>query len=212
MRREFGCLAHARRNFWEAAVVAKEPVARDALFRLRRIFELDAKWKDLPPSKRKVMRDQFLAPELDAFFAFVHAEWEKAKGERGLLRSALGYARRHEAALERFLEDGRLEMDNNASERAPRRSAVGRNNRLFVGSDGRAVSTANFLSMIASAKLHDLDPEEDLRDLFRVLPHSPQDRYLELAPEYWPITKARLDPVELEHEIGWLEIPPPTAS
>lgn len=209
VRREVGCLAHARRYFFEAAAVAKEPVAREALFRLRRLFEMDAKWKDLPPSKRKLMRDELLAPELDAFFVFVHAEWEKVKGQRGLLRSALGYARNHESALKRFLEDGRLKMDNNASERALRRIAIGRKNWLFVGSDIHAVSTANLMSMIASAKLHDLDPEEYLRDIFRVLPHWPEDRYLELAPKYWCATRERLDPVELEQEIGWLEIPPP---
>ena len=210
-RREVGCLAHARRYFWEAAAVAKEPVAREALYRLRRIFEMDARWKAEPPSKRKTLRDTFLAPELEAFFDFVRAEWEKVKGQRGLLRSALGYAKNHEAALKRFLEDGRLKLDNNASERALRRIAVGRKNWLFVGSDDHAVATANLLSMIASAKLHDLDPEEYLRDLFRVLPHWPEDRYLELAPKYWRATRARLDPVELDLEIGWLTIPAPPA-
>ncbi len=211
-RRELGCLAHCRRYFFEAAAVAKEPVAREALFRLRRIFEMDAKWKGEPPSKRKILREQFLAPELESFFALVHAEWEKVKGQRGLLRSALGYARNHEHALKRFLEDGRLKLDNNASERALRKIAVGRKNWLFVGSDDHAQSTANLLSMIASAKLHDLDPEEYLRDIFRVLPHWPEDRYLELAPKYWAATRAQLDPVELEQEIGWLRIPPSPTS
>jgi transposase len=209
VRREVGCLAHARRHFWEAAAVAKEPVAREGLFRLRRIFDMDATWKGEPPSKRKVLREQFLAPELEAFFAFVRAEWENVKGQRGLLRSALGYARNHEVALKRFLEDGRLKLDNNSSERALRKIAVGRKNWLFVGSDDHAQSTANLLSMIASAKLHDLDAEEYLRDVFRVLPHWPKDRYLELAPKYWAATRARLDPAELEREIGWLTIPPP---
>ena len=207
-RKEVGCLAHARRYFWEAAAVAKEPVAREGLFRLRRIFEMDAQWRREPPSRRKVLRTQFLAPELDAFFGFVHAEWEKVKHQRGLLRSALGYARNHEAALKRFLEDGRLKPDNNASERALRKVAVGRKNWLFVGSDDHAVSTANLLSVIASARLHDLDPEDYLRDLFRVLPLWPRDRYLELAPKNWPATRARLDAAELEAEVGWLTIPP----
>ena len=209
VRKEVGCLAHARRYFWEAAAVAKEPVAREALYRLRRIFELDAGWKREPPSKRKTLRERFLAPELEAFFDFVRAEWEKVKDQRGLLRSALGYAKNHEAALKRFLEDGRLKLDNNHSERALRKVAVGRKNWLFVGSDDYAQSTANLLSMIASAKLHDLDPEEYLRDIFRVLPLWPNDRYLELAPKYWAATKARLDAAELEQEIGWLKVPPP---
>lgn len=207
-RKEVGCLAHARRYFWEAAAVAKEPVAREGLFRLRRIFEMDAQWRREPPSRRKVLRTQFLAPELDAFFGFVHAEWEKVKHQRGLLRSALGYARNHEAALKRFLEDGRLKPDNNASERALRKVAVGRKNWLFVGSDDHAVSTANLLSVIASARLHDLDPEDYLRDLFRVLPLWPSHRYLELAPKNWAATRARLDAAEIEAEVGWLTIPP----
>ena len=209
VRREVGCWSHARRYFFEAAAVAKEVVAREALFRIRRFFEMDARWKDEPPSKRKLMREQFLVPELRAFFDFVRVEHAKVQHQRGLLRSALGYAKNQEQALLRFLEDGRLKMDNNASERALRRVAIGRKNWLFVGSDDHAVSTANLLSMIATAKLHDLDPEEYLRDVFRVLPHWPEDRYIELAPKYWLATRAKLDPVQLEAEVGWLTIPPP---
>ena len=212
VRRELGCWSHCRRYFFDAAAVAKESVAREALMRIRRFFEMDAKWKDEPPSKRKLLRDQFMRPELVLFFEFVRREYAKVHGQRGLLRSALGYAKNHEEAFMRFLDDGRLKMDNNASERALRRVAVGRKNWLFVGSDDHAVSTANLLSMIASAKLHDLDPEEYLRDIFRVLPHWPSDRYLELAPKYWPTTRARLDPQELDAEIGPLTVPPITVA
>jgi len=209
VRRECGCWAHTRRYFFEAAAVAKEPVAREALMRIRRLFEIDARWdKDTPPSRRKLLREQFLAPEIDLFFVFVREELAKVEHQRGLLRKALVYARNQELALKRFLEDGRLKMDNNASERALRRIAIGRKNWLFVGSDDHAVSTANLLSMIASAKLHDLDPEEYLRDIFRVLPHWPSERYLELAPKYWLATRAQLDPEELEREYGALAIPP----
>ena len=158
VRKELGCWSHCRRYFFEAAAVAKESVAREALLRIRRLFEMDAKWKALPPQKRKLMRDQFLRPELVLFFAFAKAELGKVQNQRGLLRSALVYATNQEEALSRFLEDGRLKMDNNASERALRRIAIGRKNWLFVGSDDHAVSTANLLSMIATAKLHDLDP------------------------------------------------------
>lgn len=212
VRRELGCWSHCRRYFFEAAAVAKESVAREALLRIRRLFEMDAKWKALPPQKRKLMRDQFLRPELVLFFAFAKAELGKVQNQRGLLRSALVYATNQEEALSRFLEDGRLKMDNNASERALRRIAIGRKNWLFVGSDDHAVSTANLLSMIATAKLHDLDPEDYLRDIFRVLPHWPEDRYLELAPKYWPAARAQLDPVELDLERGPLAIPEPRAS
>jgi transposase len=208
-RVEVGCWAHARRYFFEAAAVAKEPVAREALYRIRRLFEIDARfWKDTPPSKRRTLRDQFLKPEIDLFFGFARDEVEKVRGQRGLLRSALVYVTNQETALRRFLDDGRLKMDNNASERALRRVAIGRKNWLFVGSDDHAQTTANLLSIVASAKLHDLDPEEYLRDIFRVLPHWPRDRFLELAPKRWPDTRAKLVPAELEAELGPLTVPP----
>lgn len=71
------------------------------------------------------------------------------------------------------------------------------------------VSAGNLFSLIASARLHRLDPEEYLRDIFRVLGQWPKDRYLELAPKYWAATRARLVPVELAQEVGLLTIPPP---
>jgi hypothetical protein len=80
---------------------------------------------------------------------------------------------------------------------------------LFVGSDDHGLATGHLFSLIASARLHRLDPELYLRHLIRVLVHWPKDRYLELAPKYWSTTKARLDPAELEQEIGNLTIPPP---
>ena len=83
--------------------------------------------------------------------------------------------------------------------------AVGRKAWLFVGSDAQA--TANLFSLIASCKLHGLDPEAYLRDLFRVLPHWPRDRYLELAPRYWRETRARLDVRELDLPLGTLAVP-----
>jgi len=111
----------------------------------------------------------------------------------------------------RFLDDGRLRPDNNASERELRQIAVGRKAWLFVGSDDHAASAGNLLSLIASARLHRLDPEEYLRDVFRVLPHWPKDRYLELAPKYWPATRARLDARQFAAEFGPLTIPEPIA-
>jgi hypothetical protein len=110
----------------------------------------------------------------------------------------------------RFLDDGRLRMDNNESERELRRIATGRKAWLFVGSDDHAQAAGNLLSLIASARLHGLDPEAYLRDLFRVLPHWPRGRFLELAPRYWLATRARLDPAQLEMELGPLTIPPPS--
>jgi transposase len=76
-----------------------------------------------------------------------------------------------------------------------------------VGSDDHAQAAGNLMSLIASARLHRLDPEAYLRDLIRVVLHWPRDRYLELAPRYWLATRARLDASQLERELGPLDLP-----
>lgn len=204
---EVGCWSHARRKFWEATV-AKSVVAREGLARIARLFALERKWKRRPTADIKLLRAELARPHLDAFFAWADVEHQKVIGERGLLRTALGYVVRQKAPLLRYLDDGRLVMDNNRSERELRRVAVGRKAWLFVGSDDHAQAAGNIFSLVASAKLHGLDPEAYLRDLFRVLGHWPRDRYLELSPRYWVATRARLDERELALELGPLTIPP----
>ena len=207
-RREVGCWAHARRKFWEAAI-AKNKIAREALYRIHRLFELEQAWSGVPPAERTKLRRAHAAPLVDDFFEWAEVEYRRVQGERGLLRSAFGYVVRQRDALRRFLEDGRLKVDNNGSERALRPIAVGRKAWLFVGSDDHAQAAANLFSLIASCRLHRLDPEAYLKDLIRVLAHWPRDRYLELAPRYWARTRARLDDVELATAVGDLTIPPP---
>jgi transposase len=206
---EVACYAHLRRKFWEAAL-AKSPVAREGLARIGRIFDLDATWRTKPPGEIKRLRAAHLRPHADAFFAWAAAQYDAVRHQRGLLRSALGYAVRQKDALLRVFEDGRLVLDNNRSERALRGTiATGRKAWLFVGSDDHGHSAAHLFSLVASCRLFALDPQAYFRDLFRVLPHWPSDRYLELAPKYWAATRARLDPRELANEIGPLTVPPP---
>jgi hypothetical protein len=141
-----------------------------------------------------------------AFFAWVEQE-RGSVVERGLVASALGYAQRQREALERVLEDGRLKMDNNGSERALRRIAVGRKAWLFIGSDDHGEAAANVYSLLASCQLHGLDPELYLKEVLRVMPYWPRERYLELAPKYWAATRAVLKGEELERELGPLTVP-----
>jgi hypothetical protein len=206
--KEVGCWAHGRRKFWEAAITLKDETAREAIYRIHRFYEWEKQWKDKSLDEVTCLRQTILRKEVDAFFTWARVQQEPLLGQRGLLPMAFGYVIRNEIALKRFLEDGRLRIDNNHSERAIRPIAVGRNAWLFVGSDDHATSTGHIFSMIASARLHGLDSETYLRDMLRVLPHWPKDRYLELAPKYWAKTRATLDPVELAMEIGPLTIPP----
>jgi transposase len=210
-RHEVGCWSHARRKFWEAAI-AKDPIAREGLARIGRIFELDRSWRKKPPDEIKSLRELHMRAHTDAFFSWVASEYVRVRDQRGLLRTALGYAHRQQGPLTRFYDDGRLKLDNNASERELRRIAVGRKNWLFVGSDDHAQAAGNLLTLIASARLHGLDPEAYLRDVLRVLPYWPRGRFLELCPRDWLATRSRLDAAELERELGPITVPEPTTS
>ena len=205
--KEVGCWSHGRRKFWEAAV-CKHRLGVEGLARVNAIFAADKPLWKLSPAKRHALRQQYVRPLVDSFF-----EWAKATlavtTERGLVATALGYAVRQEAPLRRFLEDGRLRLENNASERALRHVAIGRKNWLFCGSDDHASAAANLFSLVASCKLHALDPEAYLADVIRVMPYWPRDRYLDLAPKYWARTRARLDPTELARPLGHVSVPGP---
>jgi hypothetical protein len=205
-RVEVGCWYHCRSRFWEAAV-SKSAIGREGLVRIGRIFELDASWHGKPPSEIKRLRQQHLRAHVDSFFEWVQQQLTLFKDQRGLARTALQYASNQQDVLRRFFDDGRLVLTNNGAERALKTVALGRKAWLFCGSDDHAKSTAALYSLVASARLHRLDPEEYLRCLIRLVPLWPQHRMLELAPLFWKRTAARLDPDQLSKELGPIAIP-----
>jgi hypothetical protein len=205
---EVGCWSHARRKFWEAAVTTKDEAAREALLRIRALFKLEEGWTDLAPKQRHERRQRASRAIIDDFFAWATGVYARVRDVRGPVATAFGYATRHRDALCRFLDDGRLRLENNASERALRHIAVGRKAWLFFGSGDHAQAAANLFSLIASCKLHGVDAESYLAEIIRIVPYWPRDRYLELAPKYWAATRARLDATELERPIGRVTVPP----
>ena len=204
---EVGCFSHARRKYWEAAV-CRHPLGLEGVRRIDAIFDADRELAKLAPGQRKERRDETVRPLVDTFFAWARAEYEKLPN-RGLVATALGYSVRQEQPLRRFLDDGRLRMENNSAERELRAVAVGRRAWMFYGSDDHAGAAGNILSLVASCKLHDLDPELYLSEVIRIVPYWPRARYLELAPKYWLATRARLSPKELELPLGHITVPAP---
>ena len=174
--------------------------------RIRAMYEVDGAFKKFPPEKRRQLRDEHLRPLIDQFFEWVNQARFEAPG-RSLASKALNYAHNQESELRRVLDDPRLPLDNTRSERALRKVVVGRKNWMFYGSDVHAESAAALFTIIASCRLHRIDPEQYLDEVFRVLPYWPQDRYLELAPKYWLSTRAKLVPAELEAPISAITVP-----
>jgi transposase len=200
-----GCWAHCRRGFFEAAI-CKYPVGIQGLMRIRALYAADEAFRSLPPAKRKVMRGEHLRPLLADFFEWVKQARTVAEG-RNLATKALGYAFNQEKELLRVLDDGRLPLDNTRSERSLRKIVVGRKNWMFYGSDTHAESAAAIFSIIASCRLHAIDPEQYLDEVLRVLPYWPKGRHLELAPKSWKATRAKLRSDELDAPLCSFTIP-----
>ena len=201
-----GCFAHLRRYFFEAAI-CRYPAGVQGLMRIRAIYAADQAVSRAPQEARKVLREQHVRPLATSFFEWARSARANTQG-RNLASKALGYAVNQEAELMRVLAAVNLPLDNTRSERALRKIVVGRKAWMFYGSDTHAEAAAAIFSVIASCRLHRLDPFTYLEEILRVLPYWPRNRYLELAPKHWPTTRARLRPEELAAALSAFEIPP----
>lgn len=188
---EVACWAHARR-YWFKALDTDPERARKALALIGGLFQVERACATAPPEERLEARRAGSKAIVDRFFAFCDEEAGRVLDETPTAK-AIGYARNQRVALQRFLDDGRLPIHNNGSERALRREAIGRKNWLFVGSDDGGEVNATFVSLLASCQLHDIEPWTYLRDLFCLLPSWPVRRVLELAPLNWKQTAQNED-------------------
>jgi transposase len=200
-----GCFAHLRRYFFEAAI-CRYPVGMQGLMRIRAIYAADDVVRRAPATERRALREQHVRPLMTSFFDWVRSVRDVTPG-RNLATKALGYALNQEAELLRVLDDINLPLDNTRAERALRKIVVGRKAWMFYGSDTHAEAAAAIFSIIASCRLHRLDPFTYLDEILRVLPYWPRERYLELSPKYWAATRARLRPEELEAPLSAFEVP-----
>lgn len=186
---EVNCWAHARRYFFKALSTDPER-AKVALGLIGLLFKIERSLATAPRKKREKIRQKHSAPVVERFFAWCDAEWPKLI-EDTPVHDGVRYARNQKKGLMRFLEDGRLPLDNNVSERELRRQAVGRKNWLFVGSDDGARANSVFTSLLASCRMLGVEPWAYLRDLLSLLPDWPAHKVLQLAPAYWPDTVER---------------------
>ncbi len=201
-----GCFAHCRRYFFEAAI-CRYPIGAEGLARIRAMYAVDDGFQKLPPIQRAQLREQHLRPLMDDFFRWVHDANATVKG-RNLATRALGYAINQERELRRVLEDPRLPPGQHAGRTKPPK-----NRRRSQGMDvlrqlhARGESAAALFTLIASCRLHRVDPERYFDEVLRLLPYWPSDRYLELAPKLWTLTRAKLAPKELEAPLGPITVP-----
>lgn len=185
---EVGCWAHARRYFWDAKA-ADAARALPALGFIQQLYRVEADAKALPADARRALRRERARPVLERF-----RPWLDEQADRVLPKSPIGeavhYARAQWTALTRYVADGALAIDNNASERALRRVAVGRKNWLFCGSDAGGRRAAILYSLVATCKEHRIDPWAYLADVLARIPTHPDRRRAELLPRHWTTAPA----------------------
>jgi transposase len=178
---EVACWAHVRRKFYDLAEAHKSPMAKEAIERIAALYAIESEIRGRPPNERQQVRQARARPLLDSLRQWLETCLTKLS-RKSDTTVAVKYALSLWPALVRYCDDGRLEIDNNAAERALRTVALGRKNYLFAGSDAGGQRAAALYSLIGSANLNGLDPEAYLREVLTCIAEQPISRIEELLP------------------------------
>jgi transposase len=176
------CWAHVRRRFYELAAAGPAPIASEALERIKALYAIEAEIRGLEPETRGAVRQAKSLPLIQALEPWLNAKLATIS-QKTKLAEAIRYALSRWAGLTIFLEDGRIELDNNSVERSIRPLALTRKNSLFAGSDGGAEHWAILASLIETAKLNEVDPQAYIVGVItRIVAGHPQSQIDQLMP------------------------------
>jgi hypothetical protein len=183
---EVACWSHVRRGFFDEHASNGSKIAKEALDRIGALFDIERTIVGHPAEIRRSVRQRAAKPRIDDLATWLDAQL-KLIPPKGDLAVAIRYARTRWLALSRYLDDGRLEISNNAAENLIRPVAIGRRNWLFAGSDAGGERAAAFFTLVRTAKLNGVEPEAYLREVLTRIGSHPINRLHELLP--WNITK-----------------------
>jgi transposase len=183
------CWSHVRRYFYELAQGGMAPIAGEALTRIAALYHIEDDIRGRCAEERRAARQQRSRPLVEAL-----QPWLREKltliSQKTKLAEAIRYALSRWAGLSLFLDDGRVEIDNNVVERAIRPLTLNRKNALFAGSDGGAEHWAVIASLIETCKLLAVEPNGYLADVItRIVNGHPQTRLDDLMPWAYPATQ-----------------------
>jgi len=178
---ELGCLAHARRKFFDLNAAASNAIAQEALTRIAALYEIEARGKALSVAERAALRQREAQPRLQSMHDWLLKTRMSVANGGGTAR-AIDYSLRRWAALSRYATAGDLPIDNNPVENAIRPIAVGKKNWLFVGSQRAGERAAAIQSLLATAKLNGLDPNAWLKETLEKLPSCSNSNIDSLLP------------------------------
>ena len=178
---EAACWAHARRKYYDVYMMDRSPTAAEALSRIGELYAIEREIRGQPPQLRSQVRLQRALPiveDLRSWLTFT----QRSLSTKSPLAGAIQYTLSLWEALTRYLEDGRIEIDNNAAERAIRALVLGRRNYLFAGSDAGGETAARLYSLIGTCRLNGIDPHLYLRHVLECIAEHPINRIEELLP------------------------------
>jgi transposase len=181
---EVACWSHVRRGFVDEFKSSGSPIAKEALDKIGSLFDIERPIAGAPPDHRKSVRQRLAKPRIEQLAAWFDNQLQKIPGKSDLA-GAIRYARSRWGALTRYVDDGMLEISNNAVENQIRPIALGRKNWLFSGSDAGGQRAALFYTLIRTAVLNGIEPEAWLRDVIGRIGSHPINRLHELLPWNW---------------------------
>src|SRR6266403_2068035 len=188
---EAPCMAHIRRKFFDLMEAHQSPVATEAVERIALLYAIEKEIRGRSRDQRRRVRNARARPLVESMHRWLKTSLATLS-RKSDTAAAIHYALSLWDAMVRYLDDGRIEIDNSAAERALRGVAVGRRNYLFAGSDRGGERAAVFYALIGSAKLNGLDPEAYLRHVLTHIADHPITRIEELLP--WNFARS-LQPV-----------------
>jgi hypothetical protein len=183
---EAACMAHVRRKFHDVIKLKLSPIAEEALARIGTLCDIEDRIRGRLPDERRALRQQHVKPILADLKVWIEGV-QQTLPQKQKLAEAMRYALSRWTALSVYIDDGRVEIDNNIAERAMRPLGIGRKNWLFAGSDKGGERIANILTIIETAKLHGHSPEVYLTDVLTRIQSHPKDRLEELLPWKWAV-------------------------
>ena len=178
---EAACWAHVRRKFYDIQIANDSAIATEAVQRIGALYDIEREIRGKPADLRCQIRQARAGPLIEALHRWLNSTLTKLS-RKSDTAAAIRYALSRWRALTRYLDDGRIEMDNSAAERALRTVALGRKNFLFCGSDAGGERAAAIYSLLGTAKLNGLDLELYLRRVLEQIADHPINRIQELLP------------------------------
>ena len=181
---EIGCMAHARRKFFDLHVANKSQLAEQALHSIGGLYEVERKAKEMSDEDRWRLRQEMAIPIAEKLHEWMLAQRELVP-EGSATAKALDYSLKRWVALTRYLNDGAVPIDNNRVENTIRPWALGRSNWLFAGSLRSGKRAAAIMSLIQSARMNGHDPFAYLKDVLTRLPTLRASAIDQLLPHQW---------------------------